>query len=221
MRFGAIELHRREILYFKIIRQSGVIPLAGLAWRDESIRIMHCVHPIIQIVSRIPPALGAALVMSASAIASRENRQDREVARDARTRSPAFQFFAFTLYYCRIEERDYRWRRVSKACNQRSRCAHGCIWTPCIQNKRQPRKKPLTLAGWRDSSRSNDNMVIVDQMYFRSPTRFVLLSRIPDLRALRPRCCARELNKSTCTCEGILRNEQYRLLLRAILEYDL
>jgi hypothetical protein len=87
MRSGAIELHRHEILYFKIIRQSGVIRSAGLARPDESIRIMHRMHPIIQIVSTIPPASGAALVMSASAIANRENRRDREVARHAKTRS--------------------------------------------------------------------------------------------------------------------------------------
>jgi len=75
---------------------------------------------------------------------------------------------------------------------------------------------------WRLPS-DNSTAWLVDQMHFRSPTRFVSLPRIPDLRALRSRCCARALNKSACTCEGILRNEQYRrvFLPRAVSEHDL
>jgi len=44
-----------------------------------------------------------------------------------------------------MEEGDYR--HVSKAEKPM------CVWTPCVQNKGQP----LTLAGRRDSSRSNDD----------------------------------------------------------------
>jgi len=55
------------------------------------------------------------------------------------------QGYSSVTYICRYtKERDYRWRHVSKACNQRSR--HVRVLDVCVQNKGQPRKKPLTLA---------------------------------------------------------------------------
>jgi len=99
-------------------------------------------------IAAASPRLKCILRISRAAKGPKSCRFHSQASRNWETRSPGKNTLPL-LQYCSIGERDYRWRRVSKACNQRSR-----------RTTKNVEQKTTAKETWRDDVIRSDRMII-------------------------------------------------------------